>query len=440
MIIRYIFAVLLVFFLPLPALFAAEYPPVVGVALSKVVPLMEKEKYQEAATLLQQVLTKADGRHKEVYMLLAHCAMQQGQAARAAKAYSDALRLDESDPLLWLNLGKAQYEQKNYALAAGSFHTAWQKETPAKRQADVLFYSGAAWMMAGKQNKALTVFHELFAAYPKEIKTEWREQYIHALIGSGEVKKALPLIRQMIAETSGEKRMRWQEVLLAQYVELKMYRQAVKLARSLTEEAPGEKKWWKALAHVQLAAGKMEEALVALLAYSYLTPLDERTQALLADLYLETGIPAKAAPLYEKGLQKGSRKTTLQRLVIALHRQDKDDKALQILQRYRSETDRSKTLLQLEGEMHYGRREFGLAAASYSRAAGLPGSHQGQCWLMAGYAALQHKDLHLAKRYLRKALAFSRQKKSAASALQIVESRLEQLDAKQLAAKDVQLP
>ncbi len=421
---RIIFSSFLVILLYIPSLLAADYPPVVGLALSKAVPLFKEKQYDKAAAILQETLGKKAGKHKEIYRMLGNCAMLQGQLSQAEKFYQAGIALDKNDPVLWLNLGKAQYESKHPEQAAYSFRTAWENQDKNKRQPEVLYYSAAAWLMAKKSKKALDTFDILFATYPaKTIKVEWREHYIHALVDDGQIKKALPLIRQMISVVEGKKKERWQEILLAQYVGLKMYGKARAFARGLTDQYPGKAKWWKALCHVQLACGKMEDALAALLAYSYLAPLNEKEQSLLADLHLEAGTPVKAAPLYRKVLQKKYSRNILQRLVISLYRQDDIDGALKVLSHYKKEVAQAKDLLQLEGEIYYGRKEFAAAAQAYSKAAVLKGRHQGQCWLMAGYAALRGDDLFRAKRYLKKAASFPRQKKSATGALRMVAAR-----------------
>lgn len=415
---------LLLLLVPGMALADKKYPPVVGVALSKAVPLMRQELYVEAAGILQKVLEEKGGGHEEVYQQLGNCAMLQGKFSLAVQQYKEALQRDNDNASLWLNLGKAQYQLKRFAGAGDSFQKAWDRASPKERRADVLFCLATAWRMAGNGGKAVVAFEKLFQLYPEKVTSAWREQYIHTLMEGGQIKKALPLIRQMIAAASGKVKMQWQEILLAQDVELQMYTQAETLARILTETHPGEVKWWKALAHVQLAAGRMEQALAALIACSYLEPLDAQELSLLADLYMETNVPGKAVPLYRQLLQREYRQRTFQRLVVALHREDKDETALQVLQQYREETAKSVSLLQLEGEIHYGRREFLLAAKAYHAAAGLKGPRKGRCWLMAGYSALQEKDWLAARQYLHKALEFKRQKRAAMSALKVVKLEL----------------
>ncbi len=249
----------LVLLLYIPPLYAADYPPVVGVALSRAASFFKKEQYGKAAAILRETLGKEGGAHKEIYLMLGNCAMLQKNIPEAEKSYTAALALDDSDPALWLNLGKAQYELKHYAQAARSFQSAWEKQPQGRQQAELLYYSAGAWLMAKQSKKAIAAFDRLFAvSAAKEIKTEWRKQYIHALVADGQSKKALPLIKEMIASLSGSEKAQWQEILLAQYVDLAMYDQAEKLARTLTDQYPGEARWWKALCHIQLADGKTD--------------------------------------------------------------------------------------------------------------------------------------------------------------------------------------
>jgi len=410
----------------MPGLVLADkkYPPVVGVALSKAVPLMRKEQYAKAAAILQKALGEKGGEHEEISLQLGNCAMLQGKFSLAVQHYKEALKRDDDNAMLWLNLGKAQYQLKRFAAAGDSFQKGWDRASPKERKADVLFCLATAWRMAENGRKAVVAFEKLFQLYPGKVTSAWREQYIHTLMESGQIKKALPFIRQVIPAASGKLKMQWQEILLSQYVELKMYPQAETLARTLTETYPGEVKWWRALAHVQLAAGRMEQALAALIACSYLEQLDAQELSLLADLYMETNVPGKAVPLYRQLLQREYRQRTFQRLVVALHREDREETALEALQQYRGETMKSVSLLQLEGEIRYGRREFFQAAKAYRAAAALKGQQKGSCWLMAGYAALQGKDWPAARQYLHKALEFKRQKKAAGSALKVVKMEL----------------
>ena len=71
----------------------------------------------------------------------------------------------------------------------------------------------------------------------------------------------------------------------------------------------------------------------------------------------------------------------------------------------------------LKGEICYNLKRYPEAAASYRQAAILGGSHQGQAWLMAGYAAMQAQDPVASEKALNRAARFDREKHAATLAL-----------------------
>jgi tetratricopeptide (TPR) repeat protein len=93
----------------------------------------------------------------------------------------------------------------------------------------------------------------------------------------------------------------------------------------------------------------------------------------------------------------------------------KAELALETLSR-RNQGDDAR-LLMLKGEICYGLKRYPEAAASYRQAAGLGGSHQGQAWLMSGYAAMQQRDLAASQDALIQAAKFDKEKRAATLAL-----------------------
>ncbi|MDD2467019.1 MAG: tetratricopeptide repeat protein [Desulfobulbus sp.] len=401
---------------------AEDLPTPVRLVLAKAAPMMSVKEYGKAAAVLEPALAKSETRHAELAFALGNCRLLRGDRAGAIKAYIEAVELDPNHAHAWLNLAKAQYEAKAYKEAGRCFAKGYGAEQPKK--ADNLYFSASAYLMAGAHREAISSFERLFAA-SKSIKPEWREQYIHALVDGGQSKRAVPLIRDLIAHSTGVQQSRWQEVLLSQYVRLNMHSEGAAFARQLIDQQPDQARWWKALAHIQLAANDYEDALSALIAYSMLKPLSLQENQLLADLYLQTGIPAKAVPFFSRQLQAKSDSRTAQRLAMAYQRMDQPAKALEILHRYRNlEVD--PRLLMLQGEICYSLQRYVDAATSYRRAAGLKGGHQGQSWLMAGYAAMQAQDFEASRQALSKAVQFDREKKAATLALSQVKQQMVQ--------------
>lgn len=399
----------------------ADVPTPVRLVLAQVAPMMSSKAYAKAVTVLDSALGNSETRHADLAFALGNCHMLQGNRTLAIKAYALAVALDPHHGQAWLNLAKAQYEAKAYREAGRCFAQGYGVQQP--QNAETLYFSAAAYLMGGAHAEAVKSFDRLFAAHPGTIKPEWQEQYIHALIEGGQGKRALPLIRDLIAHATGELQARWQEVLLSQYVRLNMHAEGAAFARRLIDQQPGNSRWWKALAHIELAAHRSEEALGALIGYSLLKPLSDQESRLLADLYLQAGIPAKAASLYSRQLQGKGDSQVAQRLAMAYHQMDQADKALDILGRYRS-LKSDPHLLMLQGEICYGLKRYLEAADSYRRAAGLTGPHQGQSWLMAGYAAMQAHDFEASRDALARALRFAREKKAATLALSQVKEQM----------------
>lgn len=393
---------------------AADPPAPVRLVLAWVAPLMASKEYAKASALLEEAVGRAETRHAELWFALGNCRLLAGNRNAAVKAYDQAVTLDANHVHAWLNLAKIQYEDKQYQEAGRCFAKAYQGG--AEPQADTLYYSGAAYLMVGAHQEAIGVFERLFAAHAAKLKPEWREQYIQALLGAKQIKRALPLIRELAAQSGGDRKAQWQEILLSQYVQLGMHDEAQVYARELVDQQPGEAKWWKALVHIQLSANRLEEALAALTVYGYLTPLNREETRLLADLFLQAGIPAQAAPLYARQLEQQAERQVLHRLVIAYHQMGQGEQALETLARFNNLGGEARILM-LKGEICYHLKRYAEAAASYRQAAGIGGAHQGQAWLMAGYAAMQQQDVAASTHALNRAARFDKEKRAAILAL-----------------------
>jgi tetratricopeptide (TPR) repeat protein len=402
-------------------LLAVDLPAPVRLVLARIAPMMAAKEYSKVAAILEPALNASETRHAELAFALGNCRMLRGDRSGAIKAYDQAVSLDPGHAHAWLNQAKAAYETKQYREAGRCFAKGYGAEQG--KHPENLYFSAAAYLMAGAHQEAIASFDRLFAAHPKSIKPEWREQFLHALMDDGQSKRALPLIRDLIARSAGEEKTRWQELLLSLYMRLNMTAEGATFARQLIDQQPDQPRWWKALAHIQLAANRHEDGLSALVGYSMLTRLSNQESRLLADLYLQAGIPAKAVPLYSRQLQDKADGQIAQRLVMAYHQMDQPAKALEVLARFRN-LEREPRLLMLQGETCYTLKRYPEAAASYRRAASLNGTHQGQAWLMAGYAAMQAGDLETSSRALAQAIRFDKEKKAATLALSHINQQM----------------
>jgi len=401
-----------------PATILAKEPPAaVRAVLLRIAPLLENQQYDQAAAQLEAFLAGPSAPHAEIFFALGNCSLLQDHHTRAINAYTRAVTLDPDHTHSWLNLAKAHYDRQQFREAAASFAGAY--DSTAGTQADILYFSAAAYLMAGANQDAVSSFARLFTDHPTAIQPEWKEHYIHALLSTDQARQALPLILELTAEYSGDDQVRWQEILLYQYVSLDMNSKALSLARKLTKDNPTESKWWQALIHIQLQAERLEEALTACIILNYLKPLTAEESKLLADLYLQAGIPAAAAPLYASQLRTQNTKPDvrlLQHLAYAYNRLGQPEEALAVLvdQAISAQDPR---LLMLKGELHLALKQYDQAATTYRQAGALQGQHQGQAWLMAGHAALQIDDTEGSRAAFARAARHDREKSAATQAL-----------------------
>ncbi len=333
---------------------------------------------------------------------------------RAASAMPD--RVDA-----WLNLAKACYETRDYAEAARCFSTAYAHADEAARDPQHLYYAALSHLLAKSHNDAAAAFERLFATHPQQIRPEWRENFVHALMAAGTPRRALPLVRELALQTSGKDRPKWQELLLQLYLQMEMAGEARSWARQLAFESPGEARWWKALAHVELSSSRYAEALAALTVYGWLEPLTPEEKKLWADLNLQLEIPARAAPVYAELLKDSSDRQLLEKLVSACRQTARYDEALAWLERHPA-SGRDPQLLMLRADLLYNARRFADAADAYRQAAQTDPRAAGQAWLMAGYAAWQSNDLETSRRAFHQASGFSQHRKAALAAMAQMEA------------------
>ncbi|MGE0083921.1 MAG: tetratricopeptide repeat protein [Desulfococcaceae bacterium] len=319
----------------------SDIPLPARIALSEAGKLMNRHSYDQALEILRAFQAKcgsssasyAEGcRHPEVFFASGCCHMMKNRWKQAAEAFEQTVKKDPAHVSAWLNLAKACYELGDYSRAGHAFSKAY--DSGSDKNPEHLYYSAAAYLMAKQPDPGIAAFEKLFRNHPGKVRTEWRENLVHAMLTANRQKQALPHIRLLAEHYSGEKQVQWQEILLHQYMQLGMRKEACNYAEFLTRQSPTCSKWWKALAHVELQDSKHKSALVALTIYSYLESLSEQEAGLLADLHMQVGIPSKAAPLYESSLRNRFDSRMLQNFVIALQQTGQSEKALEVLKRF----------------------------------------------------------------------------------------------------------
>lgn len=406
---------------------AGELPTPARVVLSEAQKHMENDDPGRALEILENFQARGPKdpdhnrpvprgyHHPEVYFFIGNIHFTNESYEKAEEAYQQALKRDPAHTPARLNLARLYYEQKKYLLSAENFSTAY--ETSSEKQAEYLYYAAVTWLMGDAFESSVNAFERLLGAHPDQIQPEWRENLVHALLSLDRQEAALSQI-EMLSETyEGEKRIQWQEIRLYQYLRMDMRDRAEEYALELTRTSPENEKWWKAMAHVALARNNYESALVALTIYAYLAPMTPDEKKLLADLYLQVGIPVMATPAYEAVMEEKPDKTVLQNLVIAYQQIEKQEKALETIAAFDGH-ENEPDLMMLKGDILYSMERYADAVKAYLEAAKKESRQTGRAFLMAGYAAWHINDISSARKAFEQAAAIDNQKKEAAAALE----------------------
>ena len=216
-------------------------------------------------------------------------------------------------------------------MAAECFQASY--EYMKEKNPELLYHAAVALLLGKDSLQSIVIFERLLAEYPEQFQLSWRENLVHALIDSDQEKKALPHIRLLAAQYTGDKQKKWQEVLLNEYLHLDMYAEALALATELSEKDPAEATWWRGLVHIHLYRNQYKPALTSLVVLSYLEPLKKQEQRLLADLYLQLGVPQQATPVYSEILKNDPSCRLLTNAVAALQMQGREEEAIRLNRR-----------------------------------------------------------------------------------------------------------
>lgn len=299
---------------------AEDLPFSAGICVNKANVLIQNEKIDQAIIVLEEFAQKGYGVDKDVAakkgydhfyidFLLGNCFLMLDQRGddpalvkKAAQAYERAVGKEPDLSAGWLNLAKCRYELMQMEKAANAFIKGY--ETGDEKKPSNLYYASVCHTLADNFEPALLVFQNLMTAHPGEVLLEWKQTLVNIYFSLKKNKQALPWIQELAEKCKGEQKKKWQEILLYQYLTLEMDQKALGYAKFLTGIDPCEPKWWKALTHIYLGKDNLEQGLVSLMIYSFITPLSQQETTLMADLYMACNIPLTAAQHYEKWIEQ----------------------------------------------------------------------------------------------------------------------------------------
>jgi len=372
-----------------------DIPLAARVTLVKAGRLIETKDYEGAVTVLRQFQSKKEKEdtadrygyeHAEIYYTLGVCYLLENKTAQAAEAFDKTLTKDPRHLSAMLNRAKAAYELVDYRKAAQCFQATY--DLAPEKNPTHLYHAAVAWLLAKDGSRSLVIFERLLAEFPAQFELAWRENLVHAFIEAGKGRKALPHIRQLANEYTGEKQKKWQEVLLNQYLHLDMYKEALALASDLAEKDPGNPTWWRALVHINLYRNQYKPALTSLVILSYLEPLKDQEQRLLADLYLQLGVPTQATPVYCEILRNNPTARLLTNAVVALQMLGREEEAIRLIDEFKGKKLPQELQMQ-KADLLYRVGRYDKALQLYQVIAEEGGKEKKRAIQMAEYAKMQ---------------------------------------------------
>ncbi len=285
----------------------------------------------------------------------------------------------------WLRLGEAAYGAGYFAEAADAFTRSY--ELSPDKHPEILYYSGAAWLMADQPIQALGTMERLIRGFPDEVRVDWYQALVAAAITAERPARAAP----------------WMDRLLAGHAD--------------------EPAAWELAYRFAASRDDYRQAVICLTITGYLREHTRSELVQLGDLLSVIEEPMQAARCYEKAMalsvaeenngvvDKARRAEQFERMASAWLAAHEFDRARSALNQALAEQE-SVRLWALVGDLEYLQGNFQAALDAFGKCLRLSAEF-GRGWLMMGYCALELDRPDEARGYLEKAAAFPDQAGSA---------------------------
>jgi len=202
-------------------------------------------------------------------------------------------------------LGYVQIGREAYPAAIRAFEQSLALEQlPEETQQRMRYGLAQLCLSTGKTARAINLL-ELWFTQETQADASAYLLLGHAYAQNKQYSKAVPALQAAI-KLSQEPHADWYEALLAMHYELQSYRACIPLLEDMIRLFPERQRYWQQLAGIHLALNDYDAAIAALelaLRDGALTREQELTQ--LAQLYLYSGMPYKAARLLESEIKTG---------------------------------------------------------------------------------------------------------------------------------------
>jgi tetratricopeptide (TPR) repeat protein len=345
----------------------ADIPRTGRLARFKAQEQKDRGDFEAAANILAEFLQKHPGEdHFLIRYNYGNTLAQLDKPEQALEQYRAAVKMEDRYWQAWLNLGETAYNLGTYAEAAAAITKGY--DLAGEKQPRVLYFAGAAWLMAGDYAQAKSLLERLVAGPAEGQQLDWYRALIMACIELGDGDAGRKAVDRMLGLF------------------------------------PADPDAWDLA--FQFAASRQEyrRAAVALTVRSYLEPLEERERRQLGALYAAIELPYLAGKWFEAALTDSSTADDYERLAsmyLAAHEQEH---ALATLEQALAK-DPTPKLWSLLGDLYYMDRRYDRAYDAFEKCWQLDPLN-GRAALMLGYCALELGRTDEAIPYLKKAAEF----------------------------------
>nr|WP_321402392.1 CDC27 family protein [uncultured Desulfobacter sp.] len=341
-------------------------------ALVQAQKLLTEKKAAPAEKILTEFLQKhPDENHAFVTYTLAACYLDLNQFKSALKAYEKTIEYCPAYAPAWQNLGKICFDLKKYTRAGTALENAW--ELTGRKNHTMRFHAAVAFISAKKQGKALSILKDLCSGKSGPPEENWVKLLVQAAVEAKQPKTALGTVERLLAGSDPDAYLfRLASVL---YLETANYRKA---------------------------AQNLE-------AYSLVVTLSRQERKLLADLYVNLGIPSRAAPNYAALTAADPCERLWERTAACWFEACDYAQALDAAKNGLAAFPKSHRLWRIKGWVHYENKDYSLASKAFAKASNLDHKDINSLFLH-GLCACRAGDKHSAKKALEKVACYDRYK------------------------------
>eukprot|EP01155_Anaeramoeba_flamelloides_P019564 Anaeramoba_flamelloidesa574996_18.p1 GENE.a574996_18~~a574996_18.p1 ORF type:complete len:399 (+),score=30.09 a574996_18:283-1479(+) len=333
--------------------------------------LTEKKAARAETTLTEFLQNYPDENHAFVAYTLAACYLDLNKSKSALEQYEKTIEYCPAYAPAWQNLGKICFDLKKYTRAGTALEKAWA--LTGRKNHTMRFHAAVAFVSAKKQRKALSILTDLCSGKSGPPEEKWVKLLVQTAVEAKQPETGLGTVERLLVGSDPEPYL-------------------FRLASGLYLEAANYRK----------AAQNME-------AYSLVATLSRQERKLLADLYVNLGIPSRAAPNYAALTAATPCARLWERTAACWFEACDYDQALDSAQKGLAAFPKSPRLWRIKGWVHYENKDYSLASKAFAKASNLDHKDINSLFLY-GLCACRAGDKDSAKKALEKVACHDRYK------------------------------